>query len=106
MDTKVEVTTVPTRDLVCEQLARMRPGLVEQGVSSLGLFGSVARGEARENSDIDLAIEARDGFTLFDLVGVKLFVQEHMGREVDVVLLRGLSRRRQESALRDLIPIF
>ena len=98
--------TIPTRDVVCAQLVRMRATLAAQGVSSLALFGSVARGDAREDSDIDLAIETRGKFSLLDLAGVKMLVEERMGRDVDLVFIEGLSPRRRKSALRDLIPIF
>jgi len=106
MATVDDSATIPTRDAVCAQLARMRPTLAAQGVSSLALFGSVARGDAREDSDIDLAIETRGKFSLLDLAGVKMFVEERMGRDVDLVFIEGLSPRRRKSALRDLIPIF
>ena len=103
MDTKSDV---PTTDDVCAELARMQPRLAARGVSSLSLFGSVARGEARGDSDIDVAIKTRGKFGLFALAGVKMYLEECMGRDVDVVFIEGLSPLRRESALRDLIPIF
>ena len=49
------------------------------------LFGSYARGEADEKSDIDLCIEGLNGFTLFMLGGFGQEVQDRLNRRVDVV---------------------
>lgn len=50
-----------------------------------GVFGSVARGEERPESDIDLLVEFLDGATLLDLVGLGLFFEEELGIPVDIV---------------------
>ncbi len=50
------------------------------------IFGSFARGEAKANSDVDLLIEYRaKGKSLFDLVDLKLELEEILGRKVDIV---------------------
>ncbi|WP_137132262.1 nucleotidyltransferase domain-containing protein [Rhizobium sp. FY34] len=56
------------------------------GATSLYLFGSVARDEARETSDLDLFIDydAAKKFSLLDLVGIKLFLEEELLLDVDV----------------------
>jgi predicted nucleotidyltransferase len=64
--------------------------------SSLALFGSVVRGAARPDSDIDVLVEvAPDArFSLIDLVSVKDFLEDRLGRRVDVVTKRGSRTRR------------
>ena len=57
----------------------MQPSLAARGVSSLALFGSVARGEARGDSDIDVAIETKGKFGLIALAGVKMYLEECIG---------------------------
>ena len=54
-------------------------------VRGLSLFGSFARGEAKGSSDIDLIVEFEEGADLFDLVGLSLYLEEKLGRAVDVV---------------------
>jgi len=56
-------------------------------VTRIGLFGSSARGEATEESDIDIVVELEKP-DLFYLIGVKQAVEEAFGHKVDVVRLR------------------
>jgi len=82
--------------------------LREQGLSSLALFGSVVRGAARTDSDIDVLIEvAPDArFSLIDLVSVKDFLEEHLGRKVDVVTKEGLHPAIRDRVLREAQAVF
>ena len=50
-----------------------------------GIFGSFARGDESETSDIDVLVDFREGADLFDLVGLSLFLEEILKRPVDVV---------------------
>ncbi len=70
--------------------------LAEQhGASNVRVFGSVARGEATTDSDIDLLVSARDGVTMFDLVGLWLDLQDLLGRNVSLVTDDDHPRREQ-----------
>ncbi|MEW6586003.1 MAG: nucleotidyltransferase family protein [Nitrospirota bacterium] len=50
-----------------------------------GIFGSFARGEESEMSDVDVLVDFEEGADLFDLVGLSLFLEEKLERSVDVV---------------------
>jgi len=50
-----------------------------------GVFGSVAKGEERPNSDVDVLVEFLEGATLLDLVGLGLYLEEKLGIPVDIV---------------------
>jgi predicted nucleotidyltransferase len=55
------------------------------GVFSIGLFGSYARGEAREDSDIDIAIELTpDKKSLSNFLGIRRYLEEQFGKTVDL----------------------
>ena len=55
----------------------------EYGVRSLSMFGSIARGEERDDSDVDIFVEMPP--KAFKVVGLKQYLQELLGRAVDIV---------------------
>jgi predicted nucleotidyltransferase len=82
-----------------EELARLF------GVRSLSLFGSVARDEARPDSDVDVLVEF-DGPTTFDAhMGLLVFLEDLLGCRVDVVTLKGLKPRLRVLIDRDLVRV-
>lgn len=60
------------------------------GVTSIKLFGSVARGEATPSSDVDLLVRMSPGRSLLDLVGFEQGVSDLLGCPVDVVAEGGI----------------
>ncbi len=62
----------------------------KHGARNVRIFGSVARGEAGENSDIDLLVELDQGRSLLDLAGLVVDLEELLERKVDVVTEQGL----------------
>ena len=81
------------------------PTLRRRGVVRASIFGSVARGEARPESDLDLLVEFEPGRTLLDLSGLRLDLEEELGRRVDVVTRNGLHPKLKASILRELVEI-
>ena len=77
------------------------------GASNVRVFGSVARGEATPESDIDLLITVQDGVSMFDLVGLWLDLQDLLGRNVSLVTDDPLPRheRFMRRILNEAIPI-
>ena len=65
------------------------------GATSLYLFGSTARGEARADSDLDLFIDydPASRFNAFDLVGIKLLLEDRLGTVIDITTRDGLHPR-------------
>ena len=75
------------------------------GVRSLSLFGSVARDEARSDSDVDLLVEF-EGPTTFDgHMGLLVFLEDLLGRRVDVVTAKGLKPRFRPLIDPDLVRV-
>ena len=66
------------------------PTLRRRGVVRASIFGSIARGESGPESDLDLLVEFEPGRTLLDLSGLRLDLEEELGRPVDVVTPNGL----------------
>ena len=75
------------------------------GATDIRVFGSVARGEANDSSDIDLLVRMAPGRSVFDIGGLLMDLQDLLGRRVDVVTERGLRPRIREQVLREAVPI-
>lgn len=94
------------RDQTLALLAQHKPVLAERfGVRRLALFGSVARGTAREDSDVDVLV-AFDGPPDADrYFGVQFYIEDLLGRPVDLVTETALRERLRPYVERDAIPI-
>jgi uncharacterized protein len=61
-----------------------------RGAKNIRVFGSVTRGEAKSDSDIDFLVDLDPGRSLFDLGGLSMDLQQILGRDVDIVTEKGL----------------
>lgn len=86
------------RDEILEIAARY-------GAHNVRIFGSVARGEARPDSDLDLLVDMESDRSLFDLAGLLYDLRELLNREVDVVTERGLRPRIKKRVLEEAVPL-
>jgi uncharacterized protein len=77
----------------------------KHGAHNVRVFGSVARGEADEQSDIDLLVDMEPGRTLLDLGGLLMDLQALLGQNVDVVTERGLKPRIRERVLAEAVAL-
>jgi uncharacterized protein len=93
------------RDEALRLLREHRAELEAMGVTSLALFGSVARDEAGPDSDVDVIIDVRRPFDLFDLAGVHLRLEEIFGCKVDVVTEGGLRPRHRAVIDKDRVYV-
>lgn len=75
------------------------------GAKNIRIFGSVVRGEADEQSDVDFLVEMEPGRSLLDMGGLLMDLQGLLGRKVDVVSERGLRARIRERVLREAVPL-
>ena len=84
---------------------KVKEVLLRRGVVRAGVFGSVARGEQTDNSDIDFLVELEKGRTLIDLSGLRLDLADLLGCDVDVVTANALHPRLKDRILGELVPI-
>jgi predicted nucleotidyltransferase len=77
----------------------------KHGAYNLRIFGSVARGEIAQDSDIDFLVEMHAGRSLLDMGGLLMDLEELLGHKVDVVTSRGLKPRIRERVLEEAIPL-
>jgi uncharacterized protein len=77
----------------------------KHGAYHVRVFGSVARGEARADSDVDLLVELSPGRSLLDHAALQIELEELLGRKVDVVTEQGLKTRVRDRVLREAVPL-
>ena len=75
------------------------------GVTSVRVFGSMVRGEEREDSDVDLLVTLAPGTSALALGGLLLDAQELLGRRVDVVTEASLHPALRDRVLADAVPL-
>lgn len=75
------------------------------GARNIRIFGSVVRGEAGPDSDVDFLVEMEEGRSLFDLGGLLMDLRDLLGCKVDVVTDKGLRERIRDRALREAVPL-
>ncbi len=77
----------------------------QRHASNVRVFGSVARGAAGPDSDLDILIDADPECSLFDLGGFLEDLRDIFGPRVDLVVADGLKERARSSVFRDVVPI-
>ncbi|HEU4342075.1 MAG TPA: nucleotidyltransferase family protein [Candidatus Binatia bacterium] len=77
----------------------------EHGARNVRVFGSVVRGEARPDSDLDFLVDMDPGRTLLDMGGLLMDLRNALGQEVDVVTERGLKTRIRDRVLKEAMPL-
>lgn len=92
-----------TRDEVIQRLAGSRAELSRLGVSSLDLFGSVARGESGPDSDVDLLVDFDRPVGLFHFFRVQHRLEEILGCRVDLVMRDAVKRQLRDRIFAEVV---
>ncbi len=93
------------RDLSTVRRDEILSSAARHGARNVRIFGSVARGEATADSDLDVLVDLEPGRSLLDLGGLLIELQELLGCRVDVVTEQGLRPRLRERVLREAVPL-
>ncbi len=75
----------------------------DSGYRKLAVFGSVARGEARQDSDIDLLVESPEGTSSFGFIKFKQLIERVLGRQIDMVDYGGLKAKLDDDIRREAV---
>jgi predicted nucleotidyltransferase len=77
----------------------------QHGAFNVRIFGSVARGEEREDSDIDFLVDMEGDRSLLDRIGLIQDLEDLLGRKVDVATVKGLRDYFRERIINQAIPL-
>lgn len=93
------------RQLVQEKREEILAIAAQHGAMNIRIFGSVARNEARPDSDIDFLVEFEPRRSLLDHIGFMQDLEDLLERKVDVASERGLKEPYRSRILKDAIPL-
>ena len=74
-------------------------------VKQIGIFGSYLHNKQTEVSDIDILVDFGENADLFHLIGLGLFLEEKLGKKVDIVPKRALRKEIKESVLKEAVTV-
>ena len=94
-----------TDELLKAKRAEILKIAAKHGAHHVRVIGSVARGEAGEQSDVDFLVDMEPGRSIFDLGGLLMDLREVLGRNVDVATERGLKSRIRARVLREAVNL-
>jgi predicted nucleotidyltransferase len=77
----------------------------KHGATNVRVFGSVARGEADDKSDIDFLVRIEKGRSLLDHAALWIELEEFLGRKMDIISDKGLKPRIRERVLSEAVPL-
>jgi predicted nucleotidyltransferase len=94
------------REKILQCLKTEAPGLTQKyGVASLAVFGSMARGDDHEGSDVDVLVTFEGKATFDNFMGLKLDLEDSFGRRVDLGTPRTLRSETRARVERDLLHV-
>jgi uncharacterized protein len=94
-----------TKELLINKIREHRADLTRLSVKSMAVFGSVARGEASTDSDVDILVEFEGVLTFDRFMDTKFYLEDLLGRHVDLVVLQALKPRLKARITEDLIYV-
>ena len=100
------MSAAPDLQTVLDVLREERPKARESGIELVGVVGSVARGDAGPDSDVDVVYDVvGKGVSLFDIGGVLMDLQKRLGRQVDMIDLSVVKPMVRKFMERDFVPV-
>lgn len=91
------------QDDILQRLRTAAPSLRLQAVQAIWVFGSVARGEADEESDVDILVDLDAPVSLFEFVRLRRQLASILGRRVDLVTRDGLRPHLRDQVMREAV---
>jgi hypothetical protein len=93
------------QEIISRQKEQISALAAKHGAFNIRIFGSVARGEADERSDVDFLVDMETGRSLFDMGGLLMDLQTLLGRKVDVVTPAALHSHIRDRVLNEAVRL-
>jgi predicted nucleotidyltransferase len=94
------------KDEIILFLKENKPYIEQQfGVVRIGLFGSYVRGNAHEDSDIDIAVEMRDEHIFRNFFSLERYLKEHLKKEIDLGIMETIKPLVRQRVLKEIIYV-
>jgi predicted nucleotidyltransferase len=84
---------------------KIKPVLKRNGILKAGIFGSFSRGENNGESDIDILVKIENEISLLDFIGIKLELEDVLGKKVDLVEYDAIKPAIRENILKEEISL-
>ena len=98
-------TSMNKQELVRAKREQILSVARKHGAVSVKVFGSAARGDEVDSSDLDFVVELEPGRSLLDLGGLQADLERLLGCAVDVVTVKGLRERIRAQVLAEAVPV-
>ena len=92
-------------EALAKNIDAVRAIIARYPVANPRVFGSVARGDDHEGSDVDLLVDRGEGLTYFDLGGLQVELEDCLGVRVDIGIASSLKPGNRENVAADVRPI-
>ena len=99
------MSSIPTLDSLRRQRKEILAIAAQYGASNIRIFGSVARGDATEGSDIDILVKFPPTYKLLQHAGLIVALKELLDRDVDVSVEGNVRQEYQPSIMHDAVPL-
>lgn len=98
-------TSTGLKDLLADKRDEILALATQHNAFNVRIFGSVARGEATPDSDIDFIVQFQPGASIFDQVGLWLDLRDLLGREVDLIADHPAGGEIMKAALKEAVAL-
>ena len=85
---------------------KIKPVLNKNGIRKAGIFGSFSRGDINSDSDIDILVKIEKEISLLDFIGIKLELENVLGKRVDLVEYDAIKPAIRDSILKEEVPVY